>query len=369
METDTTKLLEFEEFKKAYSDTEISNCKYLKIKSPLAVQFELTSGCNQRCIFCYNVWKGICSEKKAIKMSKEKQFQVIDKIIENEIFDIIFSGGEPLLVDWLEDLIKKCKSARMYTTLITNAQLMTLERAKSIKDAGLDDMQISIHHYNPEKNDELTKVKGSFNKSIEGIKNVIKVFGAEAININMVALPKTYNEVYEMAKFLHSIGVGCFSVGTPSASGEMEKDKDLVISKEMFLEVYNQLIKARKDFGIKVGFSGGFPLCLLSELNKDTIEMIGNYCDVGLNQLTIDPEGGLRPCVCLGEPLGNMLKDDFKKNWNENKFLIDARTMKFVPESCRKCHLVSVCRGGCRASALGYFGKINSIDPLMKNEK
>ena len=172
-----------------------------------------------------------------------------------------------------------------------------------------------------------------------------------------------------MAKFLHSIGVGCFSVGTPSASGEMEKDKDLVINKKMFLEVYNQLIKARKDFGIKVGFSGGFPLCLLPELNKDTIEMIGNYCDVGLNQITIDPEGNLRPCVCLGEPLGNILKDDFKKIWNEDEFLINARIMKFVPESCWKCHLVSVCRGGCRASALGYFGKINSIDPLMKDEK
>jgi len=254
METDTTKLLEFKEFKKAYGDTKIPNCKYLKIKSPLAVQFELTSGCNQRCIFCYNVWKGLCSENKAIKISKEKQLKVIDKIIENEIFDIIFSGGEPLLVDWLEDLIKKCKSSRMYTTLITNAQLMTLERAKSLKNAGLNDMQISIHHHNPKKNDELTKIKGSFNKSIEGIKNVIKVFGAEAININMVALPKTYNEVYQMAKFLHSIGVGCFSVGTPSASGEMEKDKDLVINKKMFLEVYNQLIKARKDFGMKTNF-------------------------------------------------------------------------------------------------------------------
>lgn len=31
METDTTKLLDFEEFKKAYKDTEILNCKYLKI--------------------------------------------------------------------------------------------------------------------------------------------------------------------------------------------------------------------------------------------------------------------------------------------------------------------------------------------------
>jgi len=129
METDTIRLLEFKEFKKAYRDTEVPNCKYLKIKSPLAVQFELTSGCNQRCIFCYNVWKGLCSGEKVIKISKEKQLRIINKIIENEVFDIIFSGGEPLLVSWLEDLIKECKAAGMYTTLITNGQLMTLERA------------------------------------------------------------------------------------------------------------------------------------------------------------------------------------------------------------------------------------------------
>ena len=98
METNTKKLLEVEDFKEAYQETNIPNCKYLKIKAPLATQFELTSGCNQRCIFCYNVWKNLCSEQNSITLSKENQLKVIDKIIENEIFDIIFSGGEPLLV-------------------------------------------------------------------------------------------------------------------------------------------------------------------------------------------------------------------------------------------------------------------------------
>ena len=261
MEIDTTKLLELEDFKKAYKNTEIPNCKYLKIKSPLAIQFELTSGCNQRCIFCYNVWKGLCSKQNSVTLSKEKQLEVIDRIIENEIFDIIFSGGEPLLISWLEDLIKKCSNAKMYTTLITNGNLMTISRAKSLKNAGLNDMQISVHHFNLEINDKLTKTSGSFKKSVEGIKNALKIFGKEGVNINMVALPETYKDVYEMAKFLHSIGVGSFSVGSPSASGEMKKDKNLVINKKMFLDIYYQLRKAKKDFGIRVGFSGGFPLC------------------------------------------------------------------------------------------------------------
>ncbi len=368
METNTTKLLEVEDFKNAYQETEIPHCKYLKIKSPLATQFELTSGCNQKCIFCYNVWKGICSKQDSIILSKEEQLEVIDKLIENEIFDIIFSGGEPLLVGWLEELIEKCSKAKMYTTIITNAVLMDKERAKSLKEAGLNDLQISIHHYKAKINDKLTNLPGSFDETIKGIKNSLEIFGVENININMVALPKTYKDVYEMAKFLHSIGVSSFSVGTPSATGEMKKNKNLVINKKMFLEIYSQLRRTKKDFNMHVGFSGGFPLCILPEINEDVLLMVGNYCDAGLNQIIIGPSGELRPCVCLGENLGNILKDDLKEIWSKNNFLLNIREMKFVPKECRGCQYISICRGGCRASAQGYFGKLNAIDPLMENE-
>ena len=368
METDTTKLLEVSDFKEAYQETDLPNCKYLKIKAPLATQFELTSGCNQRCIFCYNVWKDLCSKQNSITLPKEKQLKIIDKIIENEIFDIIFSGGEPLLIDWLEELIKKCSEARISTTIITNAILMTKERAKKLKCAGLNDLQISIHHYTSKINNKLTGTNDSFDKSIAGIKNALEIFGIESINVNMVALPETYKDIYEMARFLHSIGVGSFSVGTPSVTGKLKENKDLVIDKKMFLEVFNQLKRAGDDFGIHVGFTGGFPICLLPEINNDSIRMIGNYCDAGLNQLIIGPDGDLRPCVCLSEKLGNILEDDLKKIWSNNPFLLDIRAMKFVPDKCKECHYVSLCRGGCRASAQGYFGKLNAIDPLMKDE-
>ncbi len=368
METNTKKLLEIDEFRDAYYETELSNCRYLKLKAPLATQFELTSGCNQRCVFCYNVWKEHCSKQNSLELTKERQLEVIDKIIQNEIFDIIFSGGEPLLVEWLEELIKKCSDARIHTTIITNGILMSLERAKSLKKSGLNDLQISLHHYKPEINDKLTGIPGSFEKTIQGVKSILKVFGEESFNINAVALPETYKDIYEMASFLHSIGVGSFSVGTPSATGEMKGNKKLIIGKKMFLEVYKQLKRAKEDFGMNVGFTGGFPICLLPEINEETVKMIGNYCDAGLSQIIINPSGNLRPCVCLSENLGNILKDDLKEIWENNQFLLDIRKMKFVPKECHACEYVSICLGGCRASARGYYGKINAIDPLMKDE-
>jgi len=366
MQMQYSSIFNHRDFNKIYKKTEIPGVFYLNIKSPLAAQFELTSGCNQKCIFCYNVWKDGCKKIKTSRLSKRLQLKILDKLIDNEIFDLIFSGGEPLMVSWLEDLVKKASDNKIKTSIITNALLLDKKRALDLKKAGLVGLQISLHHYNSRINDKLTGNKGAFNKTVSGIKNAIAVFGEDKVNVNMVALPSTYKEVYSMAKFLHSIGVSSFSVATPTATGEMGNNKKLVIDKKMFLDIFEQLRNAKKDFGISVGFTGGFPMCILPKINPETIAMIGNYCDAGLNQLVVDPEGNLKPCVCLDEKLGNILNDDMKTIWNKNRFLINIRQLKFLPFECSKCKYLSMCRGGCRASAKGYFGKINARDPLMQ---
>ena len=354
------------DFKKIYRKTLIPGVFYLNIKSPLAAQFELTSGCNQKCIFCYNVWKEGCSKITKRNLSKEEQLKVLDKLIKNEIFDIIFSGGEPLTINWLEELIEKATDGKIKSSIITNGILLNKKRAIKLKKAGLMGLQISLHHYKKSINDKLTHKKGSFSKTVKGIKNAIRIFGKERVNINMVVIPETYKEVYGMGKFLHSIGVDSFTVATPTATGEMGKNKKMVIDTEMFLNIFFQLIAVKKDFGMNVGFTGGFPMCILPKINDETIAMIGNYCDAGLNQVVIDPEGNIKPCVCLSENMGNILKDDLRKIWSENKFLKDIRKLKFLPSECAGCKYLSMCRGGCRASAKGYYGKINAKDPLMK---
>jgi len=366
MPINSNPLFNSKDFKKIYRKTIISKVYYLKIKAPLSVQFELTGNCNQKCIFCYNVWKESCSKSNMKTLSKNQHLKIIDKLIENDIFDIIFSGGEPLLINWLEELIKKASDKKIYTTIITNGVLLTDKRVKSLKNSGLDSMQISLHHYNKKINDKLTGNIHSFNKTIRGIKSAIKTFGSKSINVNMVVLPETYKDVYRMAKFLKSIGVGSFTVGLPTVTGEMKNNKKTIINKDIFLEIYKSLILARKKFGIHVGFTGGFPICILPNMRLETTEMISNYCDAGLNQLVIDPEGNLKPCVCLGYKLGNILTDDIKNIWSKNKFLLNIRELKYAPKECKDCKYISICRGGCRASAKGYYGKINAQDPLIK---
>lgn len=355
-----------ENFNKIYKKTKLDGVFYIKLKSPISVQFELTAGCNQKCIFCYNVWKEGCSSIGRKRLSKEQQIKILNQIVDNEIFDIIFSGGEPLLVSWLPELIKMTSNKKINTSIITNGKLLTKEKVKSLKDSGLNSMQISLHHFNPDINDRLTGQKGSFQKTVEGIKNALEIFNKESINVNMVTVPETYKDVYKMAEFLKSLGVFSFSVATPTATGEMKKNKDLVINKKMFLDIYDQLISVKKNLNMNVGFTGGFPMCILPKIDLESLNMIGNYCDAGLNQLVIDPEGNIKPCVCLNQKLGNILNDDLKEIWKKHKFLKDIRKLKYLPEECAVCKYLSLCRGGCRASAFGYFGKLNAKDPLME---
>lgn len=360
-ENDSLNPLEFDE---VYGKTKLSKVHYLKLKKPLFVQFELTGGCNQSCIFCYNVWKEDESVSMKSNNSKTKQLEIIDKVIENEIFSVIFSGGEPLLVSWLEDLIKKVSDKKIESSLITNGILLTKKRTQELKASGLNSIQISLHHYQESTNNVLVN-ENAYQKSISGIKNAIEIFGENKVNVNMVVLPETYKDVYEMARFLNSLGLKHFSIGTPSATGELSKKKNHVINKDSFKSVYHQLCEAKKDFDINATFTGGFPLCILPKIDSESISMINNYCDAGLNQLVIDPTGNLRPCVCLNVELGNILQDNLENIWNENNFLIDIRELKFLPNECTECDYVHICRGGCRASANGYYGNMSAIDPLM----
>ncbi len=348
----------------AYGKTKLSDVKYLKLKAPLFVQFELTNGCNQKCIFCYNVWKESNSVSDFKTSLKKEQFNILDKIISNEVFSIIFSGGEPLLVKWLDDLIIKASKKNIETSLITNAILLTKKRAVRLKESGLNSIQISLHHYSETINNSLVNEK-AYDKTVNGIRNAVEILGDSKVSVNMVVLPKTVNDVYKMAKFLSSFGLKYFSVGMPTATGEMSKNKQLVINKEDFKKVYFQLIKAKNDFHINTSFTGGFPLCILPEINEDSISMINNYCDAGLNQLVIEPNGVIRPCVCLSQKSGNILVDDLQKIWKDNEYLNNLRKLNFVPNVCEDCKYIHLCRGGCRASALGYYGNISAIDPLM----
>ena len=91
-----------------------------------SVNFHLWEPCNMRCKFCFATFqdvkqtilsKGHLPEKEAIEVVKQIAAAGFEKIT--------FAGGEPLLCEWLPNLIKTAKQLGMTTMIVTNGSRLT----------------------------------------------------------------------------------------------------------------------------------------------------------------------------------------------------------------------------------------------------
>lgn len=353
--------------KEAFSSTIIPGIYSVNLSAPIAVQYEISSKCNQDCVFCYNVWK----EKKGshqTTLALSQQFEVIEKLIKLKVFEVIFSGGEPLLIPEIHKLISKLRDANIRTSLITNGKLLTEPLLYNLKEAGLDGIQISIHASNPDLYDAIVRTSGSFFKTINGIKNAVRIFKPETINANMALISQNYYEVKPLMEFLSNLGVVSFSLGFLTKTGNA-LSKRISVTKSQVLEAFRTMIKISRETGLEVGISGGFPICIFpQEEQKEAINMAANLCDAGLNQLVIASNGDIRPCVCLPQKLGNILQDDPSEIWHDSPFLHFLRRLEHVPPHCHNCQLVAECKGGCRAAAYCAYHNFKEIDPIIEEE-
>lgn len=263
-------------------------------------------------------------------------------------------------------LISNLTDANIRSSLITNGTLLNEQLAHKLKNVGLSGMQISIHASNSKLHDIITKTSGSFDETIIGIENAIKVFSPETINVNMVLIGLNYHEVEPLMKLLSDMGVVQFSIGFLSKTGNALSE-NIYVNRDQILHAFHTMVGVSKESNLEIGISGGFPICVFSQEEQgQIINLSANICDAGLNQLVISPIGDIRACVCLPQILGNIFKDDPKKIWRNSSFLQFLRRLEHVPNQCYKCDLVSVCKGGCRAAAYCTYGNFKEIDPIME---
>ncbi len=60
------------------------------------------------------------------------------------VLQLGLSGGEPLVRPDVEELAAHARSIGLYTTLVTSGVGLTRERARTLREAGLEHIQISL---------------------------------------------------------------------------------------------------------------------------------------------------------------------------------------------------------------------------------
>lgn len=161
-----------------------------------SLRISLTHRCNLKCIYCHN--EGERGSGEDITVSEVARISRISS--KYGVDRVKFSGGEPLLRRDLEDILEALPPLKD-VSLTTNGTLLAT-RAKRLKEAGLDRVNISLDSLDSGRFDRITRCKGQFEHVLDGISAALDA-GLTPVKLNMVYLKGiNEDEVERMMDFI-----------------------------------------------------------------------------------------------------------------------------------------------------------------------
>jgi radical SAM protein with 4Fe4S-binding SPASM domain len=307
------------------------------LPSPYRMDLALTYKCQNACGHCYNENR----DKEPLEL--EEWVAILQKLWDNGVPHIVFTGGEPTLSPHLKKLIMKSEELGQITGIITNGRKLAKKGyLEGLIKAGLDHVQVTVLSHRESVHDKLTGHTGSWRATIDGLKKALQ--GDLYVNTNTTIMRSNFQDVEETMRYLVGLGVKNIAFNCIIRSGKGKTTEGLTY--EELGPLLENLKKTADENQINMIWYSPTPYC---ELNPVNYGLGIKQCTACSINMAIEPDGTVLPCQSCYEPLGNMLKDDWDDIWN-HETCKKIRGRKYLPEECKKCDLKHVCGGGCPLS-------------------
>jgi len=216
-----------------------------QLETPLSVCWQVTRKCNLKCKYCLSDSGPKCD----IGLNTEDALKVIEQLGKLNVGRLDFTGGEPLLRNDLEILLKRAKELNINTIVTTNSILLNDEKISFLKKyASL--VQISIDGPSAVHNDQ--RGQDVFEKTISNIKLLVKKGIKVRLNSfiyksNMEYIDYLLNLSKELKVYSH-----LFILFTPQGRGRNFKEE--IIPKDISKKIKKKLIEYKKqnDFYVRL---------------------------------------------------------------------------------------------------------------------
>lgn len=318
---------------------------------PVLGEFALTYRCNEACLFCYagcgeSLGDGLCRSGPVSPDRDEVSTQEAKRVIdvfrrEAKIPFFSFTGGEPLLREDLEELASYARDLGLRTNLITNGSLASPERARSLKAAGIDTVQVSLESPEAGVHDFLCGRPGAWERTVAGIANFREA--GVSVQTNTTITTRNREGLGRLPAFLAGLGVRRFSMNLFIPAGRGVSNFGLLVPYAEVGAVVDGVKAAARAAGITFFWYSPTPYCLYNPLANG----LGNKSCAALDGLLhINPYGEILPCSSWPEALGSVLTGDFRDLWFSER----AGTFKrkeFASPACKACPSFVACQGAC----------------------
>jgi radical SAM protein with 4Fe4S-binding SPASM domain len=392
---------------------------------PRLVFWELTKGCNLRCIHCRASATELSSPND---LSTATAKAIIDQIAEVSSPILVLSGGEPLFRKDIFELARYGTEKGLRVALATNGTLVTRQVAQKIFDSGVKRVAISLDGADAATHDTFRGIPGAFDAAITGFCN-LKDLGM-SVQINTTIARHNAHQlplVLELAKSigadaLHTfllVPVGC---GVDIAAEQMVPPEEYEKMLNWFYDQsltggielkatcaphYFRVVRQRRaaehrsqaatqaaqlvnpsaanesskippaigatemtmpgSTGIElkpqgIGKAVGHPGAHPSEMNAMT-----KGCLAGTAVCFISNQGEVYPCGYLPALAGDLRKQAFADIWQNSVVFKELRDVNNLKGKCGCCEFRNVCMG-CRARAYAATGNYLAEEPFCVYE-
>ena len=302
---------------------------------------EITSKCNLNCIHCG--WK---LSKKYGDLNTTDMISVIDKVVKWNPMEIVLSGGEPLLREDIDILLKRIKERYSgCITLSSNGTLIS-ETNIDLLSKYVNKFEISLDGFS-EETCSIIRGNGVYKKVIENI-NLLQKYCCKNIYLSMVV--GTGNNAMNIKKFNNL----CKLINVKPLLREYMKINNKEID-GLFEHTDDNINKEYKIV-----------------MNKK--EITACSCTAGKKDILIRSNGDVFPCqrfttenYCMGNlTIDNNIDEIIANHKNIIKEQFKERLKKM---GCEYCGVIDFC-WTCPAEVIYYDSNINTVDVCnyMKKE-
>jgi len=328
--------------------------RVMAARIPIDGSMELTHRCNLRCVHCYLGDQGTIRGHRREELSSRQVRDLIDELVEAGTLNFTFTGGDPMVRKDFPALYTYAVKKGLLVTVFCDGVLINERIMEVFDEFPPRGIEISIYGASRETYENITQVKGSFERCMAGIerlhahghrftlKSVLMTANRHELD-GMRALAKSYG-----AKFYFDTAIfPCLPHGDNGAHAQVQAPANSV---DVALPSLQEPMALRLDPDDAAAAQVSDPdkvreLAELYVRTRNIPESDRLYvCGAGQTTFHVDPYGNLQPCTISTNVDYNIREGGFLKGWNGPVAAI-REIKSSADSSCRSCDKQSMCNG------------------------
>ena len=355
--------------------------------APFLVIWETTQSCALACRHCRasaRPWRD------PLELTTEEGERLVRETAEMGTPLLVFSGGDPVNRPDLVDLIRCGKSYGLRTATIPAAtESLSRDVVAKLKDAGLDQMALSLDFPRPDLHDAFRGVPGAFAKTLEAVGWAHEL--GLPLQINTTVCGDTAPYLEQMAAFVEGLGIVFWEVFflVPMGRGSLLAGLEAAQCERLFDVIYR--VQKKGTFIVKVteaphyrrhvaqrerrearesgrpqGIVGMPAVLTRSEGPGHSVGLAPRGVNAGNGFLFVSHRGDVFPSGFLPLSVGNVRQTSLAEAYRSDLFR-RLRTPDLLEGRCGRCEYRQIC-GGSRSRAFGLTGDPLETDPWCAYE-